>query len=146
MSGAEIRSRTTTSSRSLGPHFQIATLPYAFLARIDKTGYEVSASPHSPHMSAHDRQATPPQDPEKVQAHLESQQSTKPNRDSSASGQLLTKVQCVYEGLLALYAVVDSPFVQKGIRHTWDHGRHASTEAMQTGGYDPVSPCPLLSG
>ncbi|KAF9647703.1 hypothetical protein BDM02DRAFT_3270005 [Thelephora ganbajun] len=44
-------------------------------------------------MSTHDRQTTPPQDPEKVQAHLKSQQSTKPNKGSSASGQLLGKVR-----------------------------------------------------
>ena len=48
-------------------------------------------------MSSCSRPTTPPQDPRKVQAHLESQQSTRPNRGSSASGQLLDKIQWVYE-------------------------------------------------
>jgi hypothetical protein len=62
-----------------------------------KTGHNVSALPPSPQMSSHSRPTTPPQDPKKLQAHLESQQSTRPNRGSSASGQLLVKVQCVHE-------------------------------------------------
>jgi hypothetical protein len=72
-----------------------------------KTGYKVSPPPHSPQMSAHDRQTTPPQDPEQVQAHLESQQSTKPNKGSSASGQLLVRVQYVYEELSTFHTVVN---------------------------------------
>ncbi|KAF9783684.1 hypothetical protein BJ322DRAFT_1109538 [Thelephora terrestris] len=44
-------------------------------------------------MSSHDTPTTPPQDSKKVQAHLESQQATNPNRGSSATGQNLTRVQ-----------------------------------------------------
>jgi len=67
-------------------------------------------------MYTHDRQNTPPQDSEKVQAHLESQRSTKPNKGSSASGQLLGKVRCVYEELLTSYAAIDSFSRKESVR------------------------------
>ena len=110
-----------------------------------KTGSKVSTSsyPHCFQMSVHDRQSTPPKDPEKVQARLESQRSTKPNKGSSASGQLFTKVQCVYEELPIFYAVIN-PFVQKGICQTWNRNRHEETELLRPEGHDQVSPRSLL--
>ena len=52
-------------------------------------------------MSSHKGQPkTPPPDPERLQAHYESQQSTNPNKGSSASSQLLKKVQYVYKNSL----------------------------------------------
>ena len=54
----------------------------------------------SSHESPPKAPKTPPPNPEIVQAHLESQQSTNPNRGTSTSGQLLVKVQYVYRDLL----------------------------------------------
>ena len=52
------------------------------------------------HESSPKTPETPPPNPEILQAHLESQQSTNPSRGTSTSGQLLVKMQYFYRNLL----------------------------------------------
>ena len=66
-----------------------------------KTRDEVSSLLHNFLVSSHKGQPkTPSPDPERLQAHRESHQSTNPNKGSSASGQLLEKVRYVYKSPL----------------------------------------------
>ena len=119
---------------------------YSHCHRLDlyKFGLNVSTLPHCTQMSSHNEPTTPPQDPEWLQAHLESQQSTKPNKGSSASGQLLKEIQYV-SGSPWLFRKLLTPTAQKESGYAGGKGRHGPAEVLQRKGYGHVSTRPLLS-
>ena len=89
-----------TCRRSLEPHFLIATLSdhcrHCRWFDSYKIAYDVGTLPHSLQMSSHNPPpTTPPKDPKFERAIAQSNQATKPNKGSSASGQLLPSITWV---------------------------------------------------
>ena len=69
-----------------------------------------------------------------MQAHLESQQSTRPNRGSSASGQLLDKIKYVYEEPQVSHKVLTflrrKEYVKRGIAADMQYRKYCNPKDL----------------